>query len=291
MRPINNRQSKTEKAFTLIELLVVIAIVGILAGLAVVNMSGATEAARIAKLKVYSNSLNNSLLSNRVSEWRLDEGTGTTTFDAIGSSNGDLTGHAPTWQSGANCVSGSCLSFDGSDDYVTIPSASGNSAIQTFGLWVYIRGAVSGNQYCIDQGGNNNSLSIYNNHFRIITNTSFIYDSVAVPVTNRWYFLTKVFDGSRLSLYVDGKLDGGMPASGLAPNAITFGNYGGGGNYKLNGTIDEVRIYNAALASSVIRDQYLAGLDRLLAGGQITKQDHQQRIIKINPDYCYVINK
>jgi prepilin-type N-terminal cleavage/methylation domain-containing protein len=40
MQPKNNRQLKTQKAFTLIELLVVIAIVGILAGLAVVNMSG-----------------------------------------------------------------------------------------------------------------------------------------------------------------------------------------------------------------------------------------------------------
>ena len=66
------KKSKFEYAFTLIELLVVIAIIGILSGLIITTMSGATESARIAKLKVYSNSVRNTLGANLVSEWKFD---------------------------------------------------------------------------------------------------------------------------------------------------------------------------------------------------------------------------
>ncbi|MDD5569203.1 MAG: prepilin-type N-terminal cleavage/methylation domain-containing protein [Candidatus Pacebacteria bacterium] len=41
------------KAFTLIELLVVIAIIGILSGLIIVGMSGATQKATIAKRRLF----------------------------------------------------------------------------------------------------------------------------------------------------------------------------------------------------------------------------------------------
>ncbi|MFA5249048.1 MAG: LamG-like jellyroll fold domain-containing protein [Candidatus Paceibacterota bacterium] len=287
MQPANNRQLKMEKAFTLIELLVVIAIIGILAGMVVVNMSGATERARIAKSINFASSIQRIMATSLAGEWNFDSQNAN---DSSGNgNNGTVNGGAVTTTTTpyGNGIAGQyAMSFDGINDYVAIPAVSSNSAIQTFSFWVYIRGAVSGNQYCIDQGGNNNSFSVYNNHFRIITSTSFIYDSIAVPAADRWYFLTKVFDGSRLSLYVDGKLDGGMSASGLAPNAITFGNYGGGGNYRLNGIIDEVRIYNTALAASVIRDQYLAGLEKSLSNGQITKTEYDERTYQLNKKYA-----
>jgi len=116
-----------KSGFTLIELLVVIAIVGILAGLAVVNMSGATEAARIAKLKVYSNSIRSSLMGDRVSEWRFDDGSGATTSDVVSMNNGILTNFnfdtTDGWRSGSSCVSGGCLEFDGANDYVNAGNA------------------------------------------------------------------------------------------------------------------------------------------------------------------------
>jgi prepilin-type N-terminal cleavage/methylation domain-containing protein len=48
---------QTQKGFTLIELLVVIAIIGILAGMVVVNMSSAPDAAKNAKLQSYMDQL------------------------------------------------------------------------------------------------------------------------------------------------------------------------------------------------------------------------------------------
>jgi hypothetical protein len=53
-----------------------------------------------------------------------------------------------------------------------------------------------------------------------------------------------------------------------------------------NGLLDEVRVYSAALTSSAIREDYLAGLDKLLANGQITNQDYQQRISELSSFYA-----
>ena len=67
--------NNSKKGFTLIELLVVIAIVGILAGIIIVSMTSATDSAIMAKAKVFSNSMRDSMSSSIVSEWKFD-GTG-----------------------------------------------------------------------------------------------------------------------------------------------------------------------------------------------------------------------
>jgi prepilin-type N-terminal cleavage/methylation domain-containing protein len=147
----NDRRSNV--GFTLIELLVVIAIVGILAGLAVVNMSGATEGARIAKLKVYSSSIRSSLLSSAVSEWTLDEGGGTSVQDTWGGNAGTLIS-SPTWKFGGDCVSGSCLDFNGSTNYVRVPYSNNLNITGpiTMEAWIYPR-AFTGWAGIVSMGG------------------------------------------------------------------------------------------------------------------------------------------
>jgi prepilin-type N-terminal cleavage/methylation domain-containing protein len=121
-----------KQAFTLIELLVVIAIIGILSGLIVVAMGGVTEKASIAKSQVFSNSLRNSLMLNLVSEWKFDgvtterAATNADVIDSWGSvNNGTIPASPaiPTIKPESDCVSGSCLSFDGGD-YVSHPTIS-----------------------------------------------------------------------------------------------------------------------------------------------------------------------
>lgn len=68
-----------------------------------------------------------------IAYWKFDEGTGTTVYDSTANgNNGTISG--ATWQTEDMCVVGKCLSFDGSDDVVTISNSVAN--IKTVSFWV-----------------------------------------------------------------------------------------------------------------------------------------------------------
>jgi prepilin-type N-terminal cleavage/methylation domain-containing protein len=297
----NSRQFKTEKAFTLIELLVVIAIIGILAGLAVVNMSGATEAARIAKLKVYSNSIRSSLMGNRVSEWIFDEGIGGSAADTVGTNNGTLTNFTfdltDGWRSGSSCVSGNCLLFDGANDHISVPSALGfgnGTGGFTVSLWAKIVSTHASNIIYSQGGSNHTGGIIYFNGTRKLG-----YYGIGNRITDietadldKWYHVVLVgnggADGARnVTLYKNAVSVGTWVNNYDFPQtAIFVGTNQDSIPEAFNGFIDEVRVYNAAMTASAIRDQYVAGLDKLLASNQITEKDYQQRLTDLNSTYA-----
>ena len=286
-----------EKAFTLIELLIVIAIIGILAGMVVVNMSGATESARIAKMKVFSDSVRSSLLADRVSEWKFDETGGATATDTVGTNNGILT-NGPARISGSDCVSGGCLSFDGNNDYVDYgndPSFDIANAITIEGwvkwsnedvkeIFVKMNNANTGvGSYEFFQSGS----SVI---FRTLKGGSARNLSSSSAISpNTWAHIIATWDGTTKKIFINGVQDASTQAE-AAPIDLTTGKFVVGayanGNYPFNGSIDEVRLYSAALPSSAIRERYLAGLDKLLAGGQIMNEEYQQRLSKLNLIYA-----
>lgn len=296
-----------ERAFTLIELLVVIAVIGILAGLAVVNMSGATESARIAKVKVFSNSIQSSLLMNRVSEWNFDEGSGNTVQDNWGSNSGTLSG-GPVRKSGADCVSGGCLDFDGSDDSVNFGApASLNPGLGswTVGAWVLARDYTypksrfpiggylsSGSNWYLDAGYNVNGtvvcLSDGTNRVTGYLNCDPGYRPN--DTKNKWTHIYVVFDrtAGRVYEYVNGVKQSGTVDISSVTGSVTnpYDYISGVAGWKFDGIADEVRIYSAAITSSFIRENYLAGLDKLLAGGQITNEEYRQNLLKLNSTYA-----
>jgi prepilin-type N-terminal cleavage/methylation domain-containing protein len=300
MPSANNRQFKIQKAFTLIELLVVIAIVGILAGLAVVNMSGATEAARIAKLKVYSNSIRSSLMGNRVSEWKFDEGAGTSTADTVGNNSGDLTGHLPTWKIGTGCVSGNCLSFDGSDDYIGFGDKDLDYTEFTIELWTKSFSASQAHVTNLIGKGDWNQTNNWYLGYKSASHLSFVYgvgwgSGPSYPISSfdltRWHHMVGVATANQLKLYLDGVLANSTTIShGSVSNdyelQIARSSYYG---ERYDGLIDEVRIYSAAMTASAVREDYLSGLDKLLVNGQITNEDYQQRLADLNSTYA--VNK
>ncbi|MFA5249735.1 MAG: LamG-like jellyroll fold domain-containing protein [Candidatus Paceibacterota bacterium] len=294
MQPINNRQSKTQKAFTLIELLVVIAIVGILAGMVVVNMSGATDRARIAKSKAFSSSLRSALLMNRVSEWKLDETSGTAVADTVGTNVGTLVS-SPAWRSGTDCVSGGCLEFDGIDDMVTMPvDINGNWSIEAWAKFDTIPGSSKypmlwGKQtdytgYSLAFNGSGGIYSFAG------SGTNWIEGPVHYPSAGVWYHYAGTYDGSYLRLYVNGAECGTKKACTTNPplnnaSAVIGRHYSSGGYGFIDGKIDEVRVYNSALAASVVRYEYLAGVENLYAFGRINGEEYQQRLSELNSTY------
>ena len=97
-------------------------------------------------------------------------------------------------------------------------------------------------------------------------------------VTDKWHHIVGTKSGNKMILYLDGKkerelncLDGyTINNSSISDLIISQGNF--------DGTIDEVRIYNEAISSSQIRENYYAGLKRLLAKGGISGEEYEEKV-------------
>ena len=310
-------------AFTLIELLVVIAVIGILSGLIVVSMSGVTNKATIAKSQIFSNSLRNSLMTNLVSEWKLDDVSGTSAIDAWnGVNSGTLFGvsdttagygdtHTSGWMSSGNCVSGTCLKLDGTNDYVSINNSSSlniGTGDFTITIWVNLLDQpTADNARFFFKVISSPALEGYN--FAIYGNTGYVEGYIAENGTSRfvranktalentgWHYLVFSIDrdsATGIKIYVDGSQetystqDNPTTISGdittTAPLVLGRNELSPTNTY-VNGKIDELRIYNAAIPTSQIREQYYVGLNNMLNNGSINKEEYQKRI------YSFAIN-
>ena len=303
------------KAFTLIELLVVIAIIGILSGLIIVSMSGVTQKANIAKAQVFSNSLKNSLMINLVSEWKFDlinSPNQNQTPDSWGGNNGTLGDTAacsfvsPYYCPqivNSDCIYGKCLSFDGtgdSSDYVNTAYYFDNGA-KSISAWIKpssftkdYRGIVSDWWYSTTNGGEQTNFGL--NYDKLYAGVYSEDKGASVGIVsslslnlNTWYLVVFTYNSNGASkIYINGSEAG----SGTLPvdidnhkKTVLIGHFRASADASLSrpfaGLIDEVRIYNAAISSSQIKEQYYAGLNSLLANGNIAKEEYRRRINSI----------
>lgn len=234
----------------------------------------------------------NSGFSGLVAQWHMDEGSGSSIDDSSSNSNdGTVTG--ATWAGAdggrwytsttAGFSTGDSLSFDGTDDYVTVAdSASLDVSNITIAAWIKTADDVTTTQFIIAKWdetlGNERSyaVSISGSQFYFwtspdgdsISQHSLIRGTVAV---NTWYHLAVTSDGTNKSMYING--------SELTP-AVLWSNtiHAGTSNATLgrrvhattqnyfDGIIDEVSIYNRALSADEVkalsqRRKYSADID------------------------------
>ena len=298
-----NTLKHSQSSFTLIELLVVIVIIGTLAGMIFVNVSGVIERAKIARSLQFSDSLRNALIMNLVSEWKFDENSGTTAKDSWGGNNGTLysstsvcsnppTSDCPTWKTGGDCISGSCLQFDGSDDYVNLPVTPKYSQY-TISVWINgardqdVGGIIMTGGLSLQRWG----LFLDSKKITSINSNGTTRDCWQIENYNftnypaGWHLITITDDGTTRKFYRDGTY--------VASHTNTITNEGPDANFRIgkggftdasffNGLIDEVRIYNAALPTAQIQQHYAEGLKSLLANNATTEQEYAQRISDFN---------
>jgi type II secretory pathway pseudopilin PulG len=273
---------------------VVIAVIGILSGLIVVSMNGTTQKATIAKGQIFSNSLRNSLMSNLVAEWKIDEGTGTSINDFWNNISGTLTNFnfdtTDGWKT--DCIYGNCLLFDGSNDFVVV-NESENLKTDDITLEVWINPALVTNGSPIRTTTSNKFYLAFHPdgnftwHVRKSDNTgSYIYSNTVVPV-NKWHHIVATFKAQSFQrLYLDGVIVAETTGFTWSPLVVT-GNYGwriGGSDWSASaacfkGYIDNVRFYNSGIPISKIEEQYYLGLNKLLSKGDITEEEY---LFKIN---------
>lgn len=282
-----------KQAFTLIELLVVIAIIGILSGLIVVSMSGVTTKANVAKSQVFANSLRDSLLLDLVAEWKFD-GSGindgsnadtTYTQDLFGGYNGTING-TPLVRTGSNCINGSCLDFNsvGTTDYLSTSTITLNPANgYTFSFWANVQvKATDGGMPFGDLSTQTKSYFwFYANGTGIkVTGTgeATIVGGTVANFNNGWNYWTVTYSGTTANLYRNGVI---VLTNASAPSLVFGINRIGmaySATYYYKGKLDDLRIFDAPISASQIREQYYAGLNSLLIDGQIDNKEYVSRI-------------
>ena len=205
-----------------------------------------------------------------VGYWSFDDGSGTTAedFSPSGTNTGTLT-NGPTWVDGKL---GKALSFDGISTYVSLGNP-GNSPLNVgtsdFTIASWIKTTDGGGQRCIvsstgSSRGVRFGLTGGHPYYLIGDGTTYRESSIGSAVVNdgNWHHLVIVFSrtSSTATAYVDGM------SSGVDSFSASIGSANSGstkvigamaaGTGLINGTIDDVRIYNRALSQAEITALY-----------------------------------
>jgi len=211
---------------------------------------------------------------NLISYWSFDEATSTIAYDNQSTNNGTLT-NGPTWQLASNCVSGSCLSFNGSSSYVDLPTiTSSNQNAVTIEAWVYLYLLPSelpgsyGPIYDSDQ----DLYVMYEdkgaNELRCKFTTTVGAERPGIAAAdlpkNQWIHIVGTYSNTegQAKIYLNGQLKDTHNLTGYI-NGNQKAYIGFNSPYYFNGLIDEPRIYNRALTADEIKTHYQAGLDKL----------------------------
>ncbi|MFH1726777.1 MAG: LamG-like jellyroll fold domain-containing protein [Elusimicrobiota bacterium] len=204
-------------------------------------------------------------LGGKVSQWKFDEGEGTTAGDSVGDNHGTLY-DGPVWTAGQV---GGALSFDGSNDYVQAPNSPSLDITEaiTVEAWVYAQAGwdihVAGKEESFllwVQGGTANfEIRPPSGWWR---NPYDMNPAGRTPIPyGQWFHLVGTFDGSWVKVYLNGAYANGVAHDGTMqsnPNPIRIGMVYG--HRYFNGMIDEVAIYDRALSPAEIQASYEAGL-------------------------------
>lgn len=192
--------------------------------------------------------------------WRLEE-TGSTTIahDSSGcGNNGTLYSFSspPAWVNGKF---GGALSFDGSNDYVTVNNVAVDTMSghkNTVAFWMKWNG--TSGQVPFSWLGYN--LYLINGKFSINTGCGDLLGIPASGLTDRWVHVAVVFPNaapstSNANIYIDGisqtlTLYQGVPTSRTAASTMRIGSGSTSGFF--GGTIDDMRVYNCELSAATI---------------------------------------
>jgi hypothetical protein len=202
----------------------------------------------------------------------LDTGTGIQAYDVSTNENRGVLTNTPTWVTGKV---GQALGFNGTNQYVDIPSSTSLSLSDTVTIeaWVNIANYTNTNTLVSKTSGTGAANDTY--ELRTQASTGLLqfvgFDTaqrtvtsvIAVP-TATWVHVAATKGGGTVILYINGVDQGRGPVAVTTTNtnSVKLGARDDLTNY-LNGSLDEVRLYNRTLSAAEIANDYTAGVNGL----------------------------
>ena len=206
--------------------------------------------------------------SGLAAAWGFNENAGTTTADGSGNTNTATLLNGTAWTAGQT-GHGSALSFDGTNDNLSVPNSSsinisGNAL--TLSMWLKPT-AVAGDHAIIGKFWNASMTSPYYQYgvelqggnkvpvFHVGTSTGVLAASMGTALsTTAWSHLTIVFNGTQAQFYVNGTLLVTKALTGTItarPNIMRLGADADPGQF-YKGLVDDVRVYSRTLSASEV---------------------------------------
>lgn len=211
---------------------------------------------------------NASINDGLVGYWAMNDATSTVATDFSGNgNNGTLTNMAAPatatsgWGSGKL---GGGLNFDGTDDYTAVPDSDSLDLTGDFTIsfWLKLRSGATHSLYdgiLAKMPGAPGWAVLYatGNKLRLWINNAGLVQTSSALVNDKWHHITFTKSSTQTQVFVDGVLDAtGATANPTAnSNELLIGRYVSS-TYSLNGSLDEVRIYNRALSPTEITSLY-----------------------------------
>jgi len=232
---------------------------------------------------LFGSTLKQSSNKNLVGYWSFEDAGGAKATDFSGNGN---TGTLTNMDANTDWVDGrvgKALDFDGSNDYVSIPASSNNNFSGQFTISLWVKTTDSGNKLILDKRGagwstgdfgiNLGNLATGVVSFNFNNGSTQYLNSATSIIDGQWHHVVVNRNGSSLlTIYIDGvaKAINSSGTSFSNNDPIILGRSGDGGGY-MDGSLDEVRIYNTALSAIEIQNLYQSSKKTTLQAPQNDK--------------------
>lgn len=220
----------------------------------------------IKKYVATENSVNDGLVLNYdASNSRSYVGTGVTINNLSGIGNTGILVNGPTFSQ----LNGGIISFDGSNDYIQIINEIPPLSTFSIDLWVNSAVPADGHRIIFD-GYYTFRVSILTGKYMVgagngSTWINFYLYSVRNPIYNTWEHICWTWDGSKSKLYLNGVFEAEQSSAAFSTvsGELRLAGFVQGG-YNWNGKLSASKIYNRALSSTEVLQNYNATKNRYI---------------------------